>query len=567
MTDEERDRVRELKAGVTARLAAAPLSRYRLRAVDRRLETYVKDVAAHPEKHNTWEQLSVEAFLRKCDRYGVNVGAVRAFIRFYESLTFPGLTGNQRYKLTPVQVFQYVNIFGFWQDGRRVVRDVLLFVPRKFSKTTSTASLAVWDLLFGDNNAECYIGANSSDQAKKCFKVIRDCVRALDPYERRFTVNEEVIKTNNRNRTALAQCLTANARTKDGLNASTIIMDEYSQARDAQLFNVLTTSTGARPNPLTVIITTASDVYEGPFFSKLKGYKRVLAGDVDDDSVFAHIFEPDPDDSESDPATWRKVHPHIGITVEPTYYPEQWSIAQREGAEALLAFRTKLLNLYAQNTARQWITRDTAARSMRPFDWGDFGAGCVANVGIDLSRVDDLTAVTTGILNLKTGRLFLKTDYFFPEGALEEHADRELFKRWAADGHLHLIPGTTIHYRPIFDHIVEAEKHLPLAKICYDSYSATDLSNQLKAYGYGPKMFAVPQSNGYFTGPVNALEMYIKDGRVLMNDNPITLWCFGNCVLSENNEGFKPAKRSASQKIDGVISMLMSVRGHLYTDY
>lgn len=45
-------------------------------------------------------------------------------------------------------------------DGRRLIRTAYLFVPRKFSKTTSCAALAVYDMLFGDNNAQAYVGAN-----------------------------------------------------------------------------------------------------------------------------------------------------------------------------------------------------------------------------------------------------------------------------------------------------------------------------------------------------------------------------------------------------------------------
>ena len=220
------------------------------------------------------------------------------FFDLYESLYFPGKAGQQRYKLTPVQAFQFASIFAFWHDDKRVVREVVLYVPRKFSKTTSTASLAIYDLLYGDANAESYTGANSNDQAKKCFDVIRGCMRKLDPKERRYIVNEQTIKSRRKDRTAFAQCLTANARTKDGLNASTVIMDEFSQARSSELLTVLTTSMGVRENPLTVIITTASDVFDGPFYEMLQGYKSVLLGEYEDDSVFVHIFEPDLDDPE-----------------------------------------------------------------------------------------------------------------------------------------------------------------------------------------------------------------------------------------------------------------------------
>ena len=215
MTDEEAHRLRQEKRAVTARLDAVSLDSYRLERVDGRLYAYVCMVKNNPEEHCVWEQLAVERFLRMVKRYGINVKAVQRFYVFYENLFFPGKQGMQHYRLTPVQCFQFASVYGFWQKGRRVVREVCLFVPRKFSKTTSGAAFPLYDLFFGDANAECYFGANSYDQAKKGFDVLRGCVRRLDPRGLRYTVNEEVIKSRRQDRTAFAQCLTGNSRTKD----------------------------------------------------------------------------------------------------------------------------------------------------------------------------------------------------------------------------------------------------------------------------------------------------------------------------------------------------------------
>lgn len=550
------------KEAVTARLGALRLTDWHLRAVDRRLETYCAAVIAHPAGHCLWEQLAVERFLRLCTRYGLNARRVRAFFTFYENLTFAGASGPTHYRLTPVQCFQFASIYGFWDGERRVTREAVLFVPRKFSKTTSSAAFAVWDLLMGDSNAEAYIGANSADQARACFDAVRRALIALDPGGRRFVVNEQTVRSLMAGRSAKAQCLTANARTKDGLNASTIIMDEFSQARDAGLLGVLTTSTGARLNPLTVIITTASEVYDGPFFEMLAGYKRMLldeGSEPRDDSVFAHLFEPDAGDAEDDPATWRKVHPHLGVTVKPDYYRQEYERAQRLGAEAQMAFRTKLLNLYTTNAAREWLTRKDVERAMRPVPpvWGP---RTVATVGIDLSVCNDLTAVAAVYYDTDTARMQVVADYFFPEGALAGHADEELLRRWAAAGHLRLTEGRTIQYADIFRHIEEISRRVAIVGVAYDSYGARDLGNALRSSGYAPVLLAVPQIYGYFTSPVFFLEKYLKDGLLSLDDNPMHAWCFANCVLCENSRGFKPEKRTKAAKIDGVIAMLMAIR-------
>lgn len=565
MAELTHERLTEAKAAVTERLAGLRLSRWHLRAVDRRLETYCRAVMTRPAEHNLWEQLSVERFLRMCERYGLDVDAVRGFFAFYEQLTFTGPSGPTHFRLTPVQCFQFASIYGFRdQSGLPVTREAVLFVPRKFSKTTSSAAFAVWDLLFGDANAESYTGANSADQAKKCFDVIRGAVLALDPRGHLFTVNEESIRSVMAGRTAKAQCLTANARTKDGLNASTIVMDEFSQARDSGLLNVLTTSMGTRRSPLTVIITTASDVYDGPFYAMLQGYKRLLLGEYEDDTVFVHLFEPDVGDDEADPATWRKVHPHMGVTVTEKFYRLEWLKAQRNGADALMAFRTKLLNQYFTNAGRQWVTRKDLRPVLVPKPTGPMAPGTVAAVGVDLSRCNDLTAVTTAYYNQNTYRVTMVTDYFFPAGALPGHTDEELFRRMAAEGHLHLIDGPVIDYSVITAHIRAIAERVPIVKVGYDPNMAAQFANELRAYGFGPVMWSVPQGYGYFAGPVLEMEKRIKEGSLRIDDNPLNEWCFGNCVVAENAFGCKPEKKSAAAKIDGVIAMLMALRSLIY---
>ena len=564
MTEEEKDRLRRAKIEATEHLARIDIASYRLDEVDGRLDQYVREVAGNPDGHNLFEQLAVVLFFKKCDRYGINATEVWRFYDLYESLYFPGKAGHQRYALTPVQCFQFANIYGFWNDGRRVVREVVLYVPRKFSKTTSTASLAIDDLLYGDANAESYTGANSQDQAKKCFDVIRGCMQRLDPKERRYTINEQQIKSRRKDRSAFAQCLTANARTKDGLNASTVIMDEFSQARDSDLLTVLTTSMGVRENPLTAIITTASDVFDGPFYEMLQGYKDVLLGEYDDDSVFAHIFEPDIDDPEDDEATWYKVHPHLGVTVNIEFYRQEYKKALRDGAEAMLAFRTKLLNVYAENEQRSWISSTLARHISKPIHLDSMRGRPDAMVALDLSESDDFSAVTTGMYEPTQRNFYFHTAYFFPRGALPGHPNEKLYRTWAENGYLTLTDGDVIDYRAIVNYVLQVNKYVRVLGVGYDPWKSQEVINMLAAAG--ADVIGVRQTYGNFTAPVESFEHGAKTGHLFINDNPINAYCFGNAVLdSDKLENCKPIKRKHTQKIDGVITMLMALR--LFIDY
>ena len=575
MTEEEKQGLRQLKADVIVYLQGEREELYRrfreaLVETDPRIGEYVLGCILHPEAHNLYELLGVKRFFYLLSRYEWRPGRVRHFFRFYEALKFSGLEGRRRYRLTPVQAFIFANIYGFYNDGLRLIRTAYLFVPRKFSKTTSVASMALYDMLFGDHNAQAYIGANSYNQAKICFDEIRAIMSGLDPDGRHIRINREQIFFKDRGRDSLIRCLTANAKTQDGLNASLAILDEYAQARDtsgksgAALKNVLTSSMGVRKQPLTVVCTTASDVVDGPFARELDGVLQVLREELENDSIYAAIFMPDVDDAESDPATWRKVQPHLGVTVREDYYAKEWADAQLS-ADKLLEFRTKLLNIFAVNERSAWITSKVVGSATRPFALGAFGR-VPAMCALDLSESDDFSAVSFGIYRQQERSFWFYTRYYFPEGALEGHPNERLYRIWAEQGHLTLTPGEVIDYRVIVDDILAANREVELLGIGYDPWKSQEVINMLAAAGAKNVLRPVKQTYGYFTAPVQSFEHGIKTGHVFLNDNPINGFCFGNAILDEDNlENRKPVKRAADRKIDGAITTLMTMR--LFIDY
>lgn len=578
MTEEEKQRERKFKADVVAELQAmrphlATRYRHALDDTDKRMAEYVFGVIDHPDAHNLYEHLQIRRFFQMLDVYEWKPKRVKRFIRFYEILRFNGTSGRTRYRQTPVQTFQFANMFGFVDAiGRRLIRTVYIFVPRKFSKTTSAASLAVFDMLFGDNNAQAYVGANSYEQAKICFDEIRAIMQDIDPAGRHFRVNREKITFRDRGRDSLIRCLTANAKTQDGLHASLVIMDEYAQARNtagkngADLKNVLTSSMGPRREPLTVIITTASDVIDGPFAHELEGVKKVLRGEAKADTMFAALFMPDVDDEENDPHTWAKVQPHLGITVQPDFYEKEWETAQLS-AENMLAFRTKLLNVFAVNDETAWLP-EKVCRSLM----GDFGIDHVEGmpscaVAFDLSVHDDFSAVSYTIYQESNKHFYTHTDYYFPEGALAGHPNEQLYRLWHEAGYLRLCKGNKIDVRQVANDIFSRSKRLRIIRIGYDNYKAQDLVNILMALGGRDTLMPYSQTNGSFNLPVESFEMmaYSDPPRITVNNNPINLYCFMNCVIDEDRlENKKPMKVSQYRKIDGVITCLMTI-GLLYS--
>lgn len=600
---------REYKAQKAAELAAVNLGEYALTdGDDTRLYDYIKSVADCPDAHNLYEILGVLRFLEFMRRYTFRWDKVRRFVRLYESLKFSGPHGRQRYKLTPLQLFQFASILGFytWMDmgpaaagdnritetrrvisGRveellRLTRRAILFVPRKFSKTTSVSALAVDELLLGESNAQAYTAANSYKQAKICFDEISKVLRPLNPERRYFKVTRETVKWREGNRygkDSIIECLSGGADTKDGLNASLVIFDEYAQARytkdhseGAELLQALESSMGTRREPLTVIITTASRIQDGPFTVELSNAMATLRGEIDNDRLFASLFMPDAFDTPDmygDPTLWHKVNPHIGITVLESFYSNAWDDAQ-DDAEKMLEFKAKLLNVFTADSVQAWIEAAEIQRLQRHFTPADFAGGPPTMVAIDLSVRDDFSAVAyacyTGNSDI---RFHVMIDFYIPEETLKTHPNRRLYQTWVDAGWLKVCPGEVISEDMIVEDVLATNEYLRILQIGYDSYKSQQVVNALAsaiaAQGGSPDntLRAVPQTYGAFTSPVESLElaMHQTPPAIEFNDNPIIPYCFANAYLDEDKRtgNRKPLKRKKNLKIDGCIVTLMDL--------
>lgn len=593
-------------------LQGIDLETYQLDTIDARLYKYVAEVRNNPDAHNLYELLAVLKFLRLMREYVFRPSKVKKFVKLYESLKFSGMDGRRCYKLTPIQYFQFASILGFfrWEDVgsaegypdkegktkkiedgrryelRRLVREAILFVPRKFSKTTSTASLAVNELLYGDSNAQAYTAANSYKQARICFDEIAKIVKQFDPNRKYFKATRELLKwrQNELGKESFVECLTGGADTKDGLNASLVIYDEYAQAKyvkdhseGAELLQVLTSSMGTRREPLTIIITTASRVEDGPFAIELDNAKKILEGEYKDDTQFASLFMPDAWELDTDqlgnPKLWKKCNPHIGVTVQESYYQSRWEKAQRD-VEAMIEFKTKLLNIFTSQGVNVWMAQQLIKSLQVDVDIDSIKGRPEAMAAMDLSVSDDFSVVVYNIYSRALKKFYICLDCYIPEETLKSHPNKELYKVWVNNGWMKVCPGMVISPTMIVEDVLKRNEKLTILQIGYDSYKAQEVVNALAAAimatGTDPKKIlrAVPQTYGAFTSPVETFEMAAKmhPPKVAMVANPILPYCFGNCYLDEDKmRNKKPLKRKDNLKIDAAIATLMTF--WLYNNY
>jgi len=90
---------------------------------------------------------------------------------------------------------------------------------------------------------------------------------------------------------------------------------------------------------------------------------------------------------------------------------------------------------------------------------------------VDLAATSDLTAVA--YLMVKDDKYYFKCDYYLPESALTEKADRELYKLWKRLGLLKITEGNVTDYDYITNDLVKVSEHLNIRAVGYDKFNAT----------------------------------------------------------------------------------------------
>lgn len=533
-----------------------------LNSIDGDLCNYVSDNLINTDDHNKYEILGVLRFLDflKRDDLDFRIKEVKKFYAFYHSLKFESPKGMQHFELTPPQKFQTANIFGFYKKGTdyRLTRDALLFVPRKYAKTTLCSSFAIYDLLFGSPDAQSYIASNSFSQSQIMFNIIKHTLQSLDPQLRYFKLNRDIIYSKIKGRTSFIRCLSSSAMKLDGLNPETVCLDEYAESPTAELRNVLTSGEGARKNPLNVTLTTASTLLESPFTEMLENYKQVLEGKINADSVFASIFMPDDEDTDlGNPKVWKKCNPHIGITIDENYYPIEWEKAQLS-ANDLTNFKTKLLNVFCKAESEVWINPSIIRRNTMDLNIDKLKSKPMAMVAVDLSVKDDLSAVSLGLYSSLNHIFYFKNWYYAPMNTIKTSANKEFYKQAVEEHNLIPCGAEIIDYRQIANDIIALAKKVTLLQVNFDAFKSREMINILKASGIICKPFS--QTYSHFTSPVDSFQIGLYNDKIKLDDNPLIAWNIGNAIIDvDRMENKKPIKRTANEKVDGVQCILMNL--------
>jgi phage terminase large subunit-like protein len=150
------------------------------------------------------------------------------------------------------------------------------------------------------------------------------------------------------------QVLSAEAYTKDGLNAHGVIFDELHAQKDRRLFDVMTSGSGmAREQPLTFIITTAGFDRNSICWEQHQKAEDILRGKIYDPTFYPVIYSASDEDDWTEPEVWKRVNPSYGVTVSPDAFRAEFENAKLNPANEN-TFRRLNLNQWVKQSVR-WM--------------------------------------------------------------------------------------------------------------------------------------------------------------------------------------------------------------------
>lgn len=384
-----------------------------------------------------------------------------------------------------LEPWQKLCIYGmliFYKPGtnERVVKEAMIFIPRKNGKTLLVSAIAYGlAMLERKSGAKVYVVGAQLKQSKETFdswkynlehslydskkEAVADGWRIADNSFEHSITHENIAGGS-----ISLNALPSNPDGQDSFNCNIVIADEVHAYKTPKQYNILKEATKAYTNKLVIGITTAGDDGTGFCAQRIAYCRKVLNGTVEDDAYFIFLCCADPEDDGSydytNPVTHEKANPNYGVTIRPQDILND-ALQAMNDPQQRKDFFAKSLNVFTA-AVKAWFDIDEFRRSnekagqmlgidptwsvkkklaklaMLKIDW--YG-------GADLSKLHDLTACA--LHGQYKGIDIVIPHCWFPVVTAHKKADEDsipLFG-WAEDGWLDLCNAPTNNHSAVVE--------------------------------------------------------------------------------------------------------------------
>lgn len=499
-----------------------------------------------------------------------------------------GQFAGQPFTLLPYQAKLLTRPLFGWKrasDGLRRFRRVTLFAPKASGKSPWGSGTGLYLLLFdAEASAEVYALASDKEQGRVVHRDAQVMIEGAPDLAARCEVLRDSIFVPATNSTF--KVLSADATTAHGWRPHGVVLDEIQLQKNRDLLEVARRSMSKRRQSVLILMGHAGTDDESIGYEEFAYAKGVINGTLTDETLLPVVFAAAESDDWQSAATWRRVNPGYGTTIQ----AEGLAMEAREAAN-----EPRKLNDFLRYHLNRWTNQATA---WLPLDWWTACetptlsiptlAAHDATAGLDMAQsIDYASFVVTVRVPLPAGETPTTADVTDETGATTERPldysiavfpffwlpEDMMREREKTDGLplslyrdrrlLFTSPGATISADQVYRDITTtiAPQFPRLRVIGYDPAFAPDVAQRLSA---SFTMLDIPQTYNYMTSPCHVLEGLLKARRVAHAGHPILKWNVSNVEVKRDEAGrLRPVKPrvtgSHRKRIDGVVALLMGL--------
>ncbi|EJF00898.1 terminase large subunit [Liquorilactobacillus mali] len=531
---------------------------------------YVDDVLAGRILVGKKIRLACERFKRDLGRsktdefnYYYDEEEATKAVKFIESLP---KTDGSKLDMQPFQEWIISELYG-WKEkdtGFRRYDRAFISMARKNGKTYLASGVAANGLLREKSpamNRQVLFVSNGLKQAKLGYNMLSsglNQVRKKSKYMRqRIKVQKQEIEDLESGSKAIA--LASDTSTLDGFAGTTIVLDEWHEAKDRKVYNVLKSGQAQEDNSLLAVISTSGLNLNVPMHAEYEMLNDVLNGKAEADRYFIAIWELDDREEVYDQNNWVKANP---LFSEPKVKKK---MTEKIKADVDLAIKqnnmipilVKNFNMWLQASEDSYISAD------------DWSVGKVKSInlnnrdiyiGVDLSKSNDLTAVSW-IIPTGDGHFYcdshswIGTKYGLDSKIKRDGIDYRSMER-AKECTITRLESGIIDYDAVFEYIqsIIGKYNFRVKAIAYDPYNFDALLTKFEKANY--PLFEVRQGTKTLNIPTRDFREKLYDGKIQHNGNKILAYAVNNAILKVDNNGWQIDKARNSNRIDPIAALI-----------
>src|SRR3984885_12450501 len=438
--------------------------------------------------------------------------ADRALRFFPLALRLPNVSGNPPFDLQSWQTFCIGSIFGWvGTDGYRRFRTAYMEIGKGNGKSPMCGGIGLYLMAAdGETGAEVYAAAATRDQAKILFK---DAVSMVDAAP---SLAKRVQKSGVREVTNLAHLasqsffrpVSSEGRGLDGKRVHGALVDELHVHPSAVVVDKMRAGTKGRNQALVVEITNSGVDRTSVCYQHHDYSKRVVSGQIDDDSWFAYVCAlHEGDDPFEDESCWIKANPNVGVSITRRYLAER--VHEARGMPAKRSETARFNFCQWVDAGSPAIPGDLWRACVVPEDEWDQaalkGLRCIG--GLDLSGTRDLTALAAVWEPDDNGVVHAVVEFWTPGDTMQHRAAQEHvpYDLWCDQKYVTPTPGRAVDYAFVAQRVSELQVELDLSEIAFDPYRIKYFEQDLADAGV--EIPLIPHGQGFGVSSESGLWM------------------------------------------------------------